>query len=66
VFLLTGDGSTLPKAVGAQGTTTGAALRFDSCDDSVQALGAVPGAPVQRVRTDARVSSDQVKEKTRQ
>jgi lipopolysaccharide export system protein LptA len=66
VFLLTGDGTTLPKAVGTQGTTTGAALRFDSCDDSVQALGAVPGAPVQRVRTDARVSSDQVKEKTRQ
>jgi lipopolysaccharide export system protein LptA len=57
VAVLTGDGKTLPKAVDAQGnTTTGAALRFSSCGGGgrVEALG----APGQRVRTDAQISSD--------
>jgi lipopolysaccharide export system protein LptA len=63
VFLLTGDNNAPPKAVDAQGTTTGAALRFDSCENSVEALGAVAGAPPQRVRTDSRVSDDKKKQK---
>lgn len=66
VFLLTGDGKTLPKAVDAQGTTTGAALRFDSCENSVEALGTVPGTPPRRVRTDAQVSNDRKKGKSKQ
>ena len=52
-FLLTGDKAAPPRAVGAQGTTSGAALRFNSCDDSVEALGEVPGAPAERVSTKA-------------
>jgi lipopolysaccharide export system protein LptA len=67
VFLLTGDKNNPPKATDAQGTTTGAALRFNSCDDSgggsVEALGAVPGGPVQRAHSESRVSSDKKKEK---
>jgi len=68
VSLLTGDKNAPPKAVDAQGTTTGAALRFrNSCEDgggvSVEALGEVPGGPAQRVRTDSRVSSPHKKEK---
>jgi lipopolysaccharide export system protein LptA len=65
VFLLTGDGKVLPKAVDGQGTTTGAALRFNACDDSVEALDEVPGSPTQRVRTNARVSDDRKKEKAK-
>jgi lipopolysaccharide export system protein LptA len=64
VFLLTGD----PQATDANGTTTGAALRFhSSCDDSggvsVEALSAVPGEPAQRVQTETHVSNDEKKEK---
>jgi hypothetical protein len=40
--------------VGAQGTTTGAVLRFNLCDDSIDVLGA-PGQPV---RTDTRPGND--------
>lgn len=66
VFLLTGDKNNPPKAVDAQGTTTGAALRFNSCENSVEALGAVEGSPAQRVRTDSRVSEDKKKQKGKQ
>ena len=66
VFLLTGDNNAPPKAVDAQGTTTGAALRFDSCENSVEALGAVPGSPAQRVRTESRVSGDRKRQKVKQ
>jgi len=62
--LLTGDKDAPPKAIDAQGTTTGAVLRFrSSCDgtggDSVEVLG----APGQRVQTDARIANDGKKEK---
>ena len=68
VFLLTGDSKTPPQATDAEGTTTGAALRFhSSCDDSggvsVEALSAVPGEPAQRVQTETHVSNDEKKEK---
>ena len=68
VFLLTGDSKAPPKAVGAQGTTTGAALRFqNSCDGSsggrVEALGTVPGVAVEPVRTEVRINPDVKKEK---
>jgi lipopolysaccharide export system protein LptA len=59
MVLLTGDAQNPPKAVGAQGTTTGAALRFNSCNGSVEAVG----APGQRVLTDAQVSGEGKKEK---
>lgn len=59
MVLLTGDEKSPPKAVGAQGTTTGAALRFNSCNGSVEALGATG----QRVLTDAHVSSEEKKDK---
>jgi lipopolysaccharide export system protein LptA len=65
VFLLTGTPTALPKAVDARGTTTGAALRFDTCDDSVEALGTVPGSAVQRVRTETHLNNDKKKEKER-
>jgi lipopolysaccharide export system protein LptA len=60
-FLLTGSADAPPKATGARGTTTGAALRLrHSCEgsggDSVEVLGVVPGEPVQKVRTDSRIS----------
>jgi lipopolysaccharide export system protein LptA len=63
VFLLTGDDKSPPKAVGARGTTTGAALRLrhssdGSGSDSVEVLGEVPGMPAQRVRTDSMVDND--------
>jgi lipopolysaccharide export system protein LptA len=68
VYLLMGDSNDPPKAVDAQGTTTGAALRFHhSCDgsgsDSVEALGAIPGVPARRVHTEFQVSNDGKKEK---
>jgi lipopolysaccharide export system protein LptA len=62
MVLLTGDAHNPPKAVGSQGTTTGAALRFNSCDGSVEA----EGAPGQRVLTDAQVSGEGKKEKGKQ
>jgi lipopolysaccharide export system protein LptA len=55
-FLLTGTPNAPPRAVDARGTTTGAALRFNTCDDSVEALGQVPGEPARRVRTETHVS----------
>ena len=63
VFLLTGDSGNPPKAVDAQGTTTGAALRFQSsCGGTgggrVEALGTVPGEAGQPVHTDVRISDD--------
>jgi lipopolysaccharide export system protein LptA len=68
-FLLTGEKGAPPKAVDRLGrSTTGAALRFHSCDarggESVEALGAVPdgaeaeGGPVQRVRTESPVEDE--------
>src|SRR6266702_1214951 len=66
VFLLTGDKNSPPKGMDAQGPTPGAALRFDSCENSVEALGTVPGTPAQRVRTDAQVSDDRKKLKGKQ
>jgi lipopolysaccharide export system protein LptA len=59
LVLLTGDEKNPPRAVGAQGTTTGAALRFNSCDGSVEAVG----APGQRVLTDAQISNEGKKDK---
>ncbi len=59
IVLLTGDAKAPPKAVGAQGTTTGAVLRFNSCDGSVEALGAAG----ESVLTDARISNEEKKEK---
>jgi lipopolysaccharide export system protein LptA len=59
IVLLTGDAKAPPKAVGAQGSTTGAALRFNSCDGSVEALG---GAG-ERVLTDARIGNEEKKDK---
>jgi lipopolysaccharide export system protein LptA len=63
VFLLTGDAANPPKAVDGQGTTTGAALRFQSScggvgGGRVEALGTVPGEAGQSVRTDVRISDD--------
>jgi lipopolysaccharide export system protein LptA len=60
--VLTGDAKDPPKAVEADGTTTGNALRLRAgCDGggSVEVLG----APGQRVHTDARVSDEGKKEK---
>jgi lipopolysaccharide export system protein LptA len=68
VFLLTGSPDAPPRATGARGTTTGAALRLRrSCDDSggdsVEVLGVVPGEPAQKVRTDSRINEDEKKAK---
>ena len=60
LYVLTGDRSTAPRAVDADGTTTTAAeLRFHAGDCSVEALGAAPGEPAQRVRTVSRVRDRQ-------
>jgi lipopolysaccharide export system protein LptA len=60
LYVLTGDNNAPPKAVEADGTTTtGAELRFHAGDCSVEALGAAPGQPTQRVRTVSRVRGDQ-------
>jgi lipopolysaccharide export system protein LptA len=58
-YVLTGDARNPPRAVDARGTTTGAALVFNSCDDSVEALSAA-GQPV---RTESRVRNEGKKEK---
>jgi lipopolysaccharide export system protein LptA len=64
VALLTGTKDAPPKAVDAQGTTTGAALRFQSsCDGSGGGTVEVLGSPGQRVSTDAQISDDRKKEK---
>jgi lipopolysaccharide export system protein LptA len=56
MFVLTGTPSVPPKVVDAQeGTTTGAALRFHSGDDSVVISGRDGDAPAQKVHTETRV-----------
>jgi hypothetical protein len=64
-FLLTGEKGAPPMAVGPQGTTTAAALRLNSCDDSVEALGAVPGEPMERVSTKSALSGEKGRGKAR-
>jgi lipopolysaccharide export system protein LptA len=60
--ILTGDAKTPPKAVEAQGTTTGTELLLrSSCDGSGSVE--VRGVPGQRAHTDARVSEEGSKEK---
>jgi lipopolysaccharide export system protein LptA len=67
VFLLTGDSKAPPKAVDAQGTTTGAALRFQSsCDGSGGGTVEALGAAGQEVHTDARIGNDGKKGKGKQ
>lgn len=62
--LLTGDKDAPPKAIDAQGTTTGATLRFrSSCDGAGGGSVEVLGTPSQRVQTDARIANDGKKEK---
>jgi hypothetical protein len=54
--LLTGDKNAPPTAVDAQGTTTGAELRFRSfCDGSGGGSVEVLGAPGQGVQSDAQL-----------
>ena len=54
-FLLTGTKAVAPRVVDRQqGTTTGAALRFRSGDDSVEVLGSEDGKSG-RVRSETRV-----------
>jgi lipopolysaccharide export system protein LptA len=56
MFVLTGTAAAPPKVVDAtQGTTTGAALRFHSGDDSVVISGRDGDAPAQKVHTETRV-----------
>lgn len=56
MFVLTGTASTPPKVVDAQqGTTTGAALRFHSGDDSVTISGRDGDTSAQKVHTETRV-----------
>jgi lipopolysaccharide export system protein LptA len=62
--LLTGDKDAPPKAIDAQGTTTGAVLRFrSSCDGAGGGSVEVLGGPGQQVQTDARIVNDGKKEK---
>jgi len=64
VALLTGDAKSPPRAVDAQGTTTGAVLRFQSsCDGSGGGRVEAVAAPGQPVHTDAEVGNDGKKEK---
>lgn len=56
MYVLTGTKATPPKVVDqSQGTTTGAALRFKSGDDSVEVLGSVDGKTAGRVRSETRM-----------
>jgi lipopolysaccharide export system protein LptA len=56
VYVLTGTKAVPPKVVDqAQGTTTGAALRFRSGDNSVEVLGSVDGKTPGRVRSETRM-----------
>ncbi len=58
MFVLTGTVATPAKVVDqTQGTTTGAALRFHSGDDSVMISGANGESPTRRVRTETQVQS---------
>jgi lipopolysaccharide export system protein LptA len=53
MYVLTGTAAAPPRAVDAvQGTTTGAALRFHSGDDSVVVSGRDGDAPAQKVHTE--------------
>jgi lipopolysaccharide export system protein LptA len=56
MFVLTGTATAPPKVTDeAQGTTTGAELRFHSGDDNVVVSGGIGTAVAQRVRTETRV-----------
>jgi lipopolysaccharide export system protein LptA len=56
MYVLTGTKALPPKLVDqTQGTTTGAALRFKSGDDSVEVLGSVDGKTAGRVRSETRM-----------
>jgi lipopolysaccharide export system protein LptA len=55
-YVLTGTKAAPPKVVDqTQGTTTGAALRFKSGDDSVEVLGSLDGKTAGRVRSETRM-----------
>ena len=55
-YVLTGTKLAPPRVEdGAEGSTTGAALRFRSGDDSVQVLGSEDGKAAGRVRSETRV-----------
>ena len=63
LFVLTGDGKTLPRLVdSARGTITGAALLFHAGDDSVVVSNVAPGgtgaSTVQRVRNETQGGKD--------
>jgi lipopolysaccharide export system protein LptA len=62
-FLLSGSSREPAKATDVRGTTTAAAFRFNACDDTLDALGEAPGAPTQRVNTDAAASGAKKREK---
>ena len=56
VFVLTGTKAAPPKVVDvAQGSTTGAALRFKRGDDSVEVVGSETGKTAGRVRSETRM-----------
>ncbi len=56
VYVLTGTEAAPPKVVDqVQGSTTGAALRFKSGDDSVEVLGSVDRKTPGRVRSETRM-----------
>jgi len=56
MFVLTGTPSSPPKVVDAQqGSTTGAALRFHTGDNSVVVSGVDGEAPARKVETETRV-----------
>jgi lipopolysaccharide export system protein LptA len=57
VFVLTGTPATPPKVVDqAEGTTTGAALKFRSGDNDVEVLGSLDEKKPGRVRTETRMT----------
>jgi lipopolysaccharide export system protein LptA len=57
VFVLTAGSGGVAKVIDTRGTTMGAAFRFHSGDESVEALNAAPGeAASQRVRTEGDVA----------
>jgi lipopolysaccharide export system protein LptA len=60
LYVLTGDTGAPAKVADSQGTTVGAAFRFHSGDESVEALSMAPGekSTGQRVRTDTQVKDD--------
>jgi lipopolysaccharide export system protein LptA len=62
-FVLSGSARGPAKATDVRGTTTAAAFRFSACDDRLEALGEAPGAPTQRVNTDAVASGAKKRER---